>query len=348
MRACAPPNCRRPPIRTIEPLIVSATPQVAFEAAHAGHHQAQVAHRRCARAAAPGAATAASRRWRARRSSAFATTWWCASAPIRDGARVDIRSTSRYGRHDFGTNAARVRRAVRSRSTMRSATSTPEKPRRADQEGARRPIRRRSRPSQPINAADRRAGRRSRPRRAPTRSSMCASTEKPAAPIEPRIEPDIDRAHDGRDVGRALGEPVQDRGFARLAVPDVGRRRNAARRGPRRRGRANRSARSRRASLCERAHVVAHRAVRRRHDRGRPPHHVIAGEHQVRFLQRERHVVRGMAGRRRRASSAQPSPLTTSPSASAWSGRKSMSLLASMRGASPALSGREARCGPSA
>ena len=25
-----------------------------------------------------------------------------------DGARVDIRSTSRYGRHDFGTNAARV------------------------------------------------------------------------------------------------------------------------------------------------------------------------------------------------------------------------------------------------
>ena len=25
-----------------------------------------------------------------------------------DGARVDMRSTSRYGRHDFGTNAARV------------------------------------------------------------------------------------------------------------------------------------------------------------------------------------------------------------------------------------------------
>lgn len=27
----------------------------------------------------------------------------------RDGARVDVRSSSRYGRHDFGTNAARVR-----------------------------------------------------------------------------------------------------------------------------------------------------------------------------------------------------------------------------------------------
>ena len=29
--------------------------------------------------------------------------------PDPDGARIDIRSTSRYGRHDFGTNAARVR-----------------------------------------------------------------------------------------------------------------------------------------------------------------------------------------------------------------------------------------------
>ena len=28
--------------------------------------------------------------------------------PDPEGARVDIRSTSRYGRHDFGTNAARI------------------------------------------------------------------------------------------------------------------------------------------------------------------------------------------------------------------------------------------------
>jgi len=28
--------------------------------------------------------------------------------PDTDGARIDIRSTSRYGRHDFGTNAARI------------------------------------------------------------------------------------------------------------------------------------------------------------------------------------------------------------------------------------------------
>ena len=32
--------------------------------------------------------------------------------PDPDGARIDIRSTSRYGRHDFGTNAARVRLAL--------------------------------------------------------------------------------------------------------------------------------------------------------------------------------------------------------------------------------------------
>jgi uncharacterized protein (DUF1499 family) len=29
--------------------------------------------------------------------------------PIEDGARIDVRSASRYGRHDFGTNAARIR-----------------------------------------------------------------------------------------------------------------------------------------------------------------------------------------------------------------------------------------------
>jgi uncharacterized protein (DUF1499 family) len=29
--------------------------------------------------------------------------------PDRDGARIDVRSASRYGRHDFGTNAARIR-----------------------------------------------------------------------------------------------------------------------------------------------------------------------------------------------------------------------------------------------
>jgi uncharacterized protein (DUF1499 family) len=29
-----------------------------------------------------------------------------------DGARIDVRSASRYGRHDFGTNAGRVRNLI--------------------------------------------------------------------------------------------------------------------------------------------------------------------------------------------------------------------------------------------
>jgi Protein of unknown function (DUF1499) len=37
-------------------------------------------------------------------------------------ARVDIRSASRYGRHDFGANAARIRRFVRELSTRLDAT----------------------------------------------------------------------------------------------------------------------------------------------------------------------------------------------------------------------------------
>jgi uncharacterized protein (DUF1499 family) len=32
--------------------------------------------------------------------------------PTREGVRVDVRSASRYGRHDFGANAARVRRFI--------------------------------------------------------------------------------------------------------------------------------------------------------------------------------------------------------------------------------------------
>jgi hypothetical protein len=31
---------------------------------------------------------------------------------VGTGARVDVRSASRYGRHDFGTNAARVRSLI--------------------------------------------------------------------------------------------------------------------------------------------------------------------------------------------------------------------------------------------
>jgi len=44
-----------------------------------------------------------------------------------EGARIDIRSTSRYGRHDFGTNAARI---VSLSSAIDDAVddATPDKP----------------------------------------------------------------------------------------------------------------------------------------------------------------------------------------------------------------------------
>ena len=73
--------------------------------------------------------------------------------PDPDGARIDIRSTSRYGRHDFGTNAARVARSPK-RSTMRSDELTPEKP--PDQvKKAKKVEPKASRTSQAINAVDR-------------------------------------------------------------------------------------------------------------------------------------------------------------------------------------------------
>jgi hypothetical protein len=42
-----------------------------------------------------------------------------------DGARIDVRSASRYGRHDFGTNAARVRNLI---SDVDDVLALPQKP----------------------------------------------------------------------------------------------------------------------------------------------------------------------------------------------------------------------------
>jgi hypothetical protein len=43
-----------------------------------------------------------------------------------EGARIDVRSASRYGRHDLGTNAARVRALVNDIDDALAAP-TPEK-----------------------------------------------------------------------------------------------------------------------------------------------------------------------------------------------------------------------------
>ncbi len=92
---------------TIEPLIVAATPQQAFDAAMA------VMTRRKLRPV--DARTPQAGRREGRIEVVFRTPIMgfrddvvIRIRPDPDGARVDIRSTSRYGRHDFGTNAARV------------------------------------------------------------------------------------------------------------------------------------------------------------------------------------------------------------------------------------------------
>ena len=46
--------------------------------------------------------------------------------PTADGARIDVRSASRYGRHDLGSNAARVRNLIDDIDTM-LATPQPQK-----------------------------------------------------------------------------------------------------------------------------------------------------------------------------------------------------------------------------
>ena len=91
----------------IEPLIVSVTPQIAYEAAVAVMTKRKW---RIVDARAPQAGRRDGRIEavaRARRSSVSATTWWCASAPIRT-ARASI---SARPRATAGTISAPMRRA---------------------------------------------------------------------------------------------------------------------------------------------------------------------------------------------------------------------------------------------
>ncbi len=114
-----------------------------------------------------------------------------------------------------------------------------------------------------------------------------------------RVEADIDRAHHGGDIGLALGEAMQDRGFARPAV--AGEEADIAL------GFRNFRAMAREVQIfcaglqpVERGHVVDHRSIRRRHDRGRPAHHVIADEIDLSLGPGERQMIGGVAGRRDR------------------------------------------------
>jgi uncharacterized protein (DUF1499 family) len=93
---------------SIEPLIVDGTPQVAYDAA------VVVITKRKWRIVDARAPLAGRRDGRIEAVARTPILGFRDDVVVRvrtdpDGARIDIRSTSRYGRHDFGTNAARVR-----------------------------------------------------------------------------------------------------------------------------------------------------------------------------------------------------------------------------------------------
>jgi len=91
----------------IEPLVVAATPQQAFDAA------VEVINKRKWRIVDARAPQVGRRDGRIEAVARTPILGFRDDVVLRvrsdpDGARVDIRSTSRYGRHDFGTNASRV------------------------------------------------------------------------------------------------------------------------------------------------------------------------------------------------------------------------------------------------
>jgi uncharacterized protein (DUF1499 family) len=91
----------------VEPLVVSATPQVAYEAAVAVITKLKW---RIVDARAPLSGRRDGRIEAVARTPilGFRDDVVLRIRQDADGARVDIRSTSRYGRHDFGTNAKRI------------------------------------------------------------------------------------------------------------------------------------------------------------------------------------------------------------------------------------------------
>jgi uncharacterized protein (DUF1499 family) len=93
----------------IEPLLVSTTPQAAYDATMA------MINKRKWRVVVDRPPLTAGRRDGQIEAVArtpimgFRDDVTVRIRPTADGARIDVRSASRYGRHDFGTNAARLR-----------------------------------------------------------------------------------------------------------------------------------------------------------------------------------------------------------------------------------------------
>jgi uncharacterized protein (DUF1499 family) len=92
----------------IEPLTVSATPRAAYDAAMAAMFKRKwrvVVDRAPQLGRRDGQIEAVART----PIMGFRDDVALRVRPDGDGTRIDVRSASRYGRHDFGTNAARIR-----------------------------------------------------------------------------------------------------------------------------------------------------------------------------------------------------------------------------------------------
>jgi uncharacterized protein (DUF1499 family) len=114
----------------VDPLILSATPNLAYEAA-----LAVVTKRRWAMLDARQPQPPARREGRIEAVArtpimGFRDDVVIRIRPVPEGSRVDVRSASRYGRHDFGTNASRIRSLLTDIEDI--AATTQEKQERAE------------------------------------------------------------------------------------------------------------------------------------------------------------------------------------------------------------------------
>ena len=127
----------------IEPLMVSATPQIAHEVASG------VINKRKWRVVVdrpPGAGRREGQLEAVARTAilGFRDDVALRIRPAPDGARIDVRSASRYGRHDFGANASRIRSLLEDIDEAVSArTERPSTPRPAPARSAQQPQQRR-------------------------------------------------------------------------------------------------------------------------------------------------------------------------------------------------------------
>ena len=168
----------------------TATPQVAYDAAmQIDHRSASGAWWSTARRR-PAGATARSRRWRAPPIMGFRDDVALRVRADGDGARIDVRSASRYGRHDFGTNAARIRSLLEDIDDADRATRDDEPRAAAAAEASRRAEGSAAR--QAIAAGDR--GRAVGRDRAARHQILQMRQHRHAGGLDqPRIEIDVDR-----------------------------------------------------------------------------------------------------------------------------------------------------------